>query len=89
MLKSHFSAPANFSGCVPKIVLDVTIAPQNRLLPAVRRLPSPKTLIAQAFDRDQHNLQDTTNFSQMTRGARVDGRESPSLAPPARAVVQK
>jgi hypothetical protein len=44
----------------PKIVLDSKIALWQQRLPTVRRPPIPKTAIAQGFNRDQHNLWDTT-----------------------------
>ena len=48
-------------------MLGAKIGQQQRLLPAARRLPSLKTLIAQAFYRDQNNLQDTI-FAKGPRG---------------------
>jgi hypothetical protein len=47
-------------GCVPKIVLGSKITQWQQLLLAARRLPFAKAPIAQAFDRNQHNLWDTT-----------------------------
>ncbi len=46
--------------CVPKIVLGGKIAQWWQPLPVTRRIPFAKAPIAQGFDRDQHNLWDTT-----------------------------
>jgi hypothetical protein len=53
-------ANADTEGCVPKIVLAVKIAQWRQLLPPTLRNPFAKAPIAQGFDRDQHNLWDTT-----------------------------
>jgi hypothetical protein len=47
-------------GCVPKIVLGVKIAQRRQPLPVTRRAPFAKAPIAQGYDRNQHNLWDTT-----------------------------
>jgi hypothetical protein len=52
-------------GCFPKIVLAVKIALSRQLLPPTLRHPFSKVPSAQGFDRDQHNLWDTTkNFEK-------------------------
>jgi ectoine hydroxylase-related dioxygenase (phytanoyl-CoA dioxygenase family) len=57
----------NFDGCVPKIVLDSKIPQRWRRLPTTRHLSLSNTAIAQGFDRDQHNLRDTTYFDKEGR----------------------
>jgi hypothetical protein len=60
MLVDEIDARLFGEGCVPKIVLAVKIALSRQLLPPTLRHPFSKAPIAQGFDRDQHNLWDTT-----------------------------
>jgi hypothetical protein len=71
-------------------VLGAKIAQRQQLLPAPRRLPFAKAPIAKGFDRDQHNLWDTTKpepdtgFDLKPPGRAVDTGTSTCVARPIR-----